>query len=75
VGLKCQKNGSVVGKIDLGQGEEDSDRLLCTTMTGRCERMRSRDVKRTYRSSVDSDVNDLVRRSELRHQEVYLGER
>jgi hypothetical protein len=27
-GLKCQKNGTVVGRFDLGQSEEDSDRLL-----------------------------------------------
>ena len=28
VGLKCQKNGTVVGKFRLGQVEEDSDHLL-----------------------------------------------
>ena len=28
VGLKCQKNGIVVGKFDLGLVEEDSDHLL-----------------------------------------------
>jgi hypothetical protein len=28
VRLKCQKNGTVVGKFSLGLAEEDSDRLL-----------------------------------------------
>jgi hypothetical protein len=75
-GLKCQKNGTVVEKFDLGQAEEDSgDRLsqcMTMTMTGPVgvRRIRSRDVKRTYATFVDSvdlDVNDLVRRSLLRH--------
>jgi hypothetical protein len=69
--LKCQKNGTVVEKIHLGQAEEDSDRLM--KMKNRCGRIRSRDVMRTYWSLIDSDVNDLVRRSELRHSRGVFG--
>ena len=43
--------------------KDSSDRLLWTNVVGR---VRSRDVMRTLQL-VDSDVNDLVRRSELKH--------
>jgi hypothetical protein len=66
--VKCQKNGTVVGKFYLGQAEEDSsDRLLPVHDDNDRSvgmRIRSRDVMHTL--VLDSDVS-VVTRSELRH--------
>jgi hypothetical protein len=70
---RYQKNVTAVGKF-LGQAEEDSRVLVtyCRWMTTkgvRSVRLRSRDVMRTYATLADSDVNDRVRKLELRHYE------
>lgn len=78
VRLKYQKNGKVVWKFVLGQGEEDGDCLLLVhdsdneLMSGST---RSRDIMRTLADSLAkykyitfhiSDAKDLVTRLELR---------
>ena len=68
--MKSQKNGTVFGKFDLGQAEEDNSERLLAGSHGPGQRriIMSRDLMRTCRfvaRFVDPDVNGLVRGSEL----------